>query len=50
MSAPARPGEGKEKVFSAMPALTVILNQRFKMGLLGANQAFCRVADLHNIT
>lgn len=33
-----------------MPALTVILNQGFKMGLLGANQAFCSEADMHNIT
>ena len=41
--------KGGEKVFSTMPALTVILNQGFKMELLGANQAFCCDADLLNI-
>lgn len=33
-----------------MPALTVILNQGFKMERLGVNQAFCPEADVLNIT
>ena len=41
---------GKGAVFSTMPTLTVILNQGFKMELLGANQAFCSKADVLNIT